>query len=171
MFWIILGLIIVAFTVFRVLQIRARNGRLADLAPFDHFTTEATNTLKKIAPPTWRTSRDFYLSDRDHALVVLNEFIDRGSSIEVPARQQVYRNAFLTVLSSSRDEWSGYPYDDWEPELSFDRDAEFAARQAQTAKSLAFYSSVKRVMYPPDSNMARKELANILIWSRQGRLS
>lgn len=143
MWWTILGIVIIAFIVFRIFQVRAHRQRGAELTPFHSFTIDAGNKLMRIGPETWDNKSGW--QDRDRAIKVLDELIHHGSAINTPIRQQVHQNAFLTLLSSLREQWSGYPYE------GAQGNAEYAKRQAQTEKSLRFLDSVTNVTYlkPP----------------------
>ncbi len=143
MWWTILGIVIVAFIIFRIFQVRVYRQRDAELDPFHSFTIDASNTLVRIGPKTWNTKSGW--QDRDRAIKVLDELIDRASAINTPIRQQVHQNAFLTLLSSFREIWSGYPYEGKQGA------AEYSRRLTQLDKSLRFNDSVMNATYlkPP----------------------
>lgn len=138
--WIVPGLVIVAFVIYRVGQVRAYERLGAEHDPFLEFSTYATNRLKEIGPTTWNTEDSWH--DRDRAVSVLEELIHQGSNLATPMRQQVYQTAFLTMLASFQDEWNGYPYEGAEGEKEFD------VRKGRSRKSFAFWDSVKDATYP-----------------------
>jgi hypothetical protein len=147
--WIILAFAIVTFVILRVRQVRAHNERGAGHDPFIEFVTDATNTMQTIAPTTWRSSQDNSWNDRNHAIEVLDELIRRGDSINTPKKQQVYQTAYLTLLSSLRDEWLGYPYEGAQGEI------ELASAREHSQKCLRFFISIQDAVYPkrpPRSN-------------------
>lgn len=142
MLWIVLGLAVVVFVLFRIWQIRDQKQRVAEHMRFINFVNATFRTFDEITPDTWRTSRPFFFQDRDHALRVLEKLITQGGGFATPARQQVYQHAFLTWLSSLRDLWSGYPYE------GVDGQKELDVREAEATRCGKFFTSIGAATYP-----------------------
>jgi hypothetical protein len=140
--WIILVFAIVGFVIYRVRQVRAYDERVAEHEPFMEFVTNAANTITAMGPTTWRSTEDNSWESRDHDIEVLDELIKRGNSIDTPIMQKVYQNAYLSLLVSFRDEWSGYPYEGSQGQ------AEFIAAHENTKKCMSFYDIIRETTYP-----------------------